>query len=144
MKETEEILEKIPSHIDEHKILKLLNAGLISRQNGRKFLVSIKHYTHANDKQISQWLGLSERTYGNYKRAKNTAFKPQLQEHIIMILALIKHGIEVFGKPEKFAAWLESKNFFFDKKAPVEFLTTASGLKYLDDRLTAMEYGDNV
>ena len=61
-----------------------------------------------------------------------------------MILTLIKHGREVFGSVEKFSSWLDTENFFFDKKTPSKFLTTSSGLKFVDDRLTAMEYGDNV
>jgi hypothetical protein len=57
---------------------------------------------------------------------------------------LIMHGIEVFGTKEKFAAWLEKENFFFDKKAPMQFTNTDAGIKFINDRLTGMQYGDNV
>jgi len=57
--------------------------------------------------------------------------------------ALFKHGIEVFGTEEKFVEWLKSENFFFDKKAPKEFLNTNAGIEFIDCRLTGLEYGDN-
>jgi len=56
---------------------------------------------------------------------------------------LMQHGIEVFGTKEKFNIWLERENFFFDKKAPIEFTNTDEGLKFINDRLIGIEYGDN-
>jgi uncharacterized protein (DUF2384 family) len=53
------------------------------------------------------------------------------------------HGIEVFGTKEKFEQWLNTENFFFDKKSPVSFLNTVTGIRFVNDRLTAIEYGDN-
>ena len=58
--------------------------------------------------------------------------------------SLVEHGIEIFGTKENFQCWLEKENFFFGKKAPAEFMTTDSGIKFIDDRLTGIEYGDNV
>ena len=40
---------------------------------------------------------------------------------------LLKHGIEVFGTEEGFTRRLSTINFFFDKKAPIEFMNTARG-----------------
>jgi uncharacterized protein (DUF2384 family) len=57
---------------------------------------------------------------------------------------LIKHGIEVFGSVEEFHQWLNRKNFYLDNKTPNSYLNTVTGVKFVDDRLTAMEYGDNV
>ena len=57
--------------------------------------------------------------------------------------SLFKHGIEIFGNEENFVKWLKSENFFFDKKAPIEFLNTDVGIEYIDNRLTGLEYGDN-
>lgn len=58
--------------------------------------------------------------------------------------SLIKHGKKVFGSKPKFEEWLQSRNFFFDGKPPIEFLSTVRGIRFIDDRLTGMEYGDNV
>ena len=57
---------------------------------------------------------------------------------------LIKHGIEVFWSEEKFTSWLVKENFFFDKKASIEFMESEKGIKFIDDRLTGLQYGDNV
>jgi len=57
--------------------------------------------------------------------------------------ALYKHGVEIFGTEENFVKWLKSENFFFDKKAPIEFLDTPERIEYVDNRLTGLEYGDN-
>ena len=57
---------------------------------------------------------------------------------------LLKHGIEVLGTEKDFLKWLNTINFFFDKKAPAEFMNTSEGIKFIDDRLTGIEYGDNV
>ena len=135
---------KIPAKVDAQQILKLLQSGIMENASGKKYFSSIKKYSEVNDKQISTWLGLSERTYNTYKHAKTINFKPQLQEQILMILSVMKHGKEVFGTFEGFSAWLESENFHFGNQRPTKYLTTASGIKFVDDCLSAMEYGDNV
>jgi uncharacterized protein (DUF2384 family) len=58
-------------------------------------------------------------------------------------LDLIKRGAEVFGNKEIFLNWLEKENFFFGMKAPIEFVNKDEGIKFIDDRLTATEFGDN-
>jgi uncharacterized protein (DUF2384 family) len=59
------------------------------------------------------------------------------------LAALYKQGTEDFGTQENFVIWLKRANFFFDKKAPIEFLDTPEGMEYIDNRLTGLEYGDN-
>lgn len=66
-----------------------------------------------------------------------------MKENILLILSLVIHGIEVFGTKEKFEQWLDTKNFYFDNKSPVSFLNTVTGIRFVNDRLTAIEYGDN-
>lgn len=56
---------------------------------------------------------------------------------------LLAHGIEVFGTEDQFMRWMTTANFYFDKKAPLEFTTTTEGLKFINDRLTGIQYGDN-
>jgi len=38
--------------------------------------------------------------------------------------------------------WLKTENFYFDQEKPMIFIDTASGIKFIDDRLTGLEYGD--
>lgn len=96
-----------------------------------------------NDDIISGWLNITTRTFRNYK-VKNIQLKDNLKEHIVSILSLYKHGLEVFDNKDKFEEWLISKNFLLDNKAPMEFMDTISGIRFIDNRLTAMEFGENV
>jgi uncharacterized protein (DUF2384 family) len=81
--------------------------------------------------------------------------KVNVKEQVLLLLSLIKHGVEIFGSMKEFESWLNQENFYFDNKSPVSFLNTITGspvsflntitgIKFIDDRLTAMQYGDNV
>lgn len=96
-----------------------------------------------NDSVISDWLNITPRTLRNY-RSKDVSLKDNTKEHIISILSLFKHGISVFGSTDAFEQWLSAPNFLLDEKRPLEFLDTISGIRLIDNRLTAMEYGENV
>ncbi len=54
-----------------------------------------------------------------------------------------EHGIQIFVDINLFTSWLSKPNFYFNGKPPLVFNDTIKGLKFIDDRLTAMEYGDN-
>ncbi len=95
------------------------------------------------DETLSVSLNISLKTFRNYKEA-DLAMKPHLQEHVFSLLSLYKHGIDVFGSSEQFNEWLQKANFFFDNDQPIHFFTTISGIKYIDSRLTAIQYGDNI
>lgn len=77
-------------------------------------------------------------------RVKPTKLKPSTEEHILLYRFLYKHGIETFGHKDKFEDWLSSPNQFLDGRAPKDFLDTISGIHFISDRLTAINYGDNV
>jgi len=132
------LLKKIPSRVDTNVTLGIIKTNKVGPQH----LQAIKDLTSFNDEKISDWLDISVKTFRSYKK-DNSVIKSRIQEHAIMTLSLIKHGIEVFGTNEAFSRWLEKENFFFDKKAPITFMNTHSGIKFIDDRLTGMEYGDN-
>jgi len=95
------------------------------------------------DEIISKWLNITTRTYRNYK-SKSVSLKDNTKEHIVLILSLYKHGLEVFNTKEEFEQWLTTGNLLLDSKAPMDYLDTVSGLKFIDNRLTAIEFGENV
>ncbi len=132
------LLKKIPSRLDTNVTLRLVKANQIGAQH----LQAIKDLTALNDEKISDWLDISVKTFRSYKKP-NAIIKERIKEHAVLTLSLIKHGIEVFGTTESFAKWLEKENFYFDKKAPIDFMDTYSGIKFIDDQLTGIEYGDN-
>jgi uncharacterized protein (DUF2384 family) len=107
------------------------------------YLKGIKKLTRFADTAIAGWLHISTRTLRSYDSV-NKVFDKKLSEQVVMMRAVFEKGKAVFGNPEAFDTWLDSTNFFFDGKKPTAFLDTTSGLRYIFDRLTAMEYGDNV
>jgi uncharacterized protein (DUF2384 family) len=133
------ILRDVPGHINDSEILYFLYTKDVNWQH----VNAIKTLTNFNDDIISDWLNVSVKTFREYKKPQTT-FKENVKEQVLLLLSLIKHGIAVFGSVKEFDQWLNRKNFYFDNKSPNSFLNTVTGLKFVDDRLTAMEYGDNV
>ncbi len=134
----EPMLSYIPSKIDHAATLGLIR----NNKAGYQHFKAIKDITSFTDEKIADWLDISVKTYRTYKKP-DAQIKASIKEHALMALSLIRHGIDVFGKPETFIQWLETENFYFDKQAPITFLHTGSGMKFIDDQLTGMEYGDN-
>ena len=133
------ILDKVPGHINDGEILHLLYSNDITR----KHVNTLKTLTDFNDVVLSDWLNISVKTFREYKKPKSIV-KENVKEQVLLLLSLVKHGTTVFGSVKEFETWLNQENFYFDQKSPVFFLNTITGIKFVDDRLTAMEYGDNV
>ena len=133
------LLKDVPSHINDSEILNFLYTKEVNWQH----VNAIKTLTDFNDGVISDWLNVSVKTFREYKKPP-TSFKENVKEQVLLLLSLIKHGIDVFGSVNEFDQWLNRNNFYFDNKTPNDYLNTVTGVKFVDDRLTAMEYGDNV
>ena len=103
----------------------------------------LKEITTLNDEIISGWLNINSKTLRAYRKPESNS-KENIKEHLVLLISLYEHGIDVFGSKEDFDKWLLSENYFLDNKPPEEFLDTITGIKFIDDRLTAIEYGDNV
>ncbi len=134
----EPMLSYIPSKIDHAATLGLIR----NNKAGYQHFKAIKDLTSFTDEKIADWLDISVKTYRTYTKP-GAQIKDSIKEHALMALSLIKHGTEVFGETKKFIEWLEGENFYFDKKAPITFMHTSSGMKFIDDQLTGMQYGDN-
>jgi uncharacterized protein (DUF2384 family) len=134
------ILQGIPAKADTYQVLNFLELYDVKGS----YLEIIKSFTKFNDIDISSLLNIDVKTYRKYRNEKTKSLKPSIQEYAVMILSLYKHGKHVFETVENFNLWMEEENFFFDNKSPSRFLETISGIKFIDDRLTAIEYGDNV
>ncbi|HRP90286.1 MAG TPA: DUF2384 domain-containing protein [Edaphocola sp.] len=133
------IMEEIPVVDDPGSVYFYLSKTNINNT----YIDLIDELTSINDTTIAHWLNITPRTLRNY-RAKDATLKDNTKEHIVSILALFKHGIHTFGSVKPFEKWLSTPNFFLDEKAPSDFLDTISGIRFIDNRLTAMEYGENV
>lgn len=132
------ILALIPAKISPNQVLNLVNSGNINST----ILIILKSLTDFSDEVISNWLNMSVKTYRTYKSAA-AEIKEDVQEHTVLLVALMKHGIDIFGSSDEFSKWLETENYYLDGKKPIDYLNTISGIKFIDNQLTGMEYGDN-
>ncbi len=132
-------IKDIPQAISEPDVLYAVRQNNITSN----YIDRLKRLSGLKDELLSASLNLNIKTFRSYK-LKPITIKPYLQEHVFTLLALFKHGIAFFGTSDKFGEWLQKENYYFDNDLPINFLNTISGIRYTDDRLTAMEYGDNV
>jgi len=133
------LMRKIPAYIDLNRTMMLMQ----SNNESGNYLDALNKTTSLGDVEISKWFHIKPNQLTKYKRNKSE-LPEYMRENSIYILSLFKHGKKVFGTTNKFMQWLKTENFYFDKKAPIELLSTSSGKMIVDNSLTAMEYGDNV
>lgn len=130
---------KIPERISDTQVLHILRTEDVNWQ----YVNYVKELTSIKDELLSQWLNVNVKTFRSYKK-EEVALKENLKEHIILLISLFKHGSEVFGSMDHFHRWLEKENFFLNGEKPIAYLQTVTGIRFIDDRLTAIEHGDNV
>ena len=134
------VLKKMPERIKNIDMLDLLSNTKI---DWPLYVLTLKKTTGLNDDLLSSLFNVNVKTFRTFKKP-NYKVNLSTKERLLMLLMLYRHGEKVFEKSSDFEQWLNTENFFFDKKAPIDFLTTTTGMRFIDDRLTAMEYGDNV
>jgi len=103
----------------------------------------LKEISSLNDEVIANWLNINSKTLRAYRKPDSVS-KDNIKEHLILLISLYEHGTDVFETKENFDKWLLAENYFLDNKAPKDFLDTITGIKFIDERLTGIEYGDNV
>jgi len=133
------LIKNIPDRITDSEVLTILKSNKVTGS----YIAYIKDFTNIKDELLSLWLNVNVKTLRSYKRG-DVLLKENLQEQVILLISLFKHGVEVFGTVDDFIMWLESDNFFLDFDKPFNYLTTVTGIRFIDDRLTAIEFGDNV
>ncbi len=134
-----DFIREIPANISDSQVITYLHSADLGTKHVRQF----KSLTHSTDKVISQWFDVSEKTFQNY-RSSETKLNIIFKEKLLLLLSLFRQGERVFGSQENFNDWLKKSNFHFDNKRPIDFFTTISGIRYIEDRITGIEYGDNV
>ena len=131
-------IESIPQTVSDSEMIVYLS----SFEFGNKQIKFFKSLVKATDKLISEWFNISEKTFQNYKNS-NSELSMNFKEKMLLLIALYNKGEFVFGSKEAFNSWLEIPNFQFNNKAPVEYFKSISGIRFIEDRLTGIEYGDN-
>ena len=139
------LLEDVPNQISDNELLTYVTTKDINW----RYINAIKRNTAFNDEILSRWLDVSVKTFRTYKKPQSDkksplVFKDTIKERVLLLYSVVGHGMKVFGSKKDFETWLNLKNFYFDNKSPNSFLTTVTGMRFVIDRLVAMEYGDNV
>ena len=133
------IFESIPSELQASWVVSYLGANKFTAN----YVKLLRARINAGDKRLSFMLNIAPKTFVSYTKDVSKA-KIDTKEHILMLISLLKHGTMVFGSEDGFNDWVDIKNVFLDNKKPMDFLNTISGIKMIDNRLVAMEYGDNI
>ena len=134
-----DIFKSIPIELDPSWVVNFLEKNKFNSGHVRV----LRAKANTSDKILSSLLNLAPKTFVSYTKDISKT-KVDTKEHILMLISLLRHGSEVFGSEEGFSHWLDSKNVFLDNRKPIEFLNTISGIRMIDDRLVAIEYGDNI
>ncbi len=129
------LMDELPKRITEVEILNLLK----SKKINWNYISIIKEYSNLKDDLISDWLNISVKTF-----RKAVVLKDNTKEQIVLLISLFKYGVDVFGSTNHFYNWLTTKNFFLDNDSPIDYPKTISGIRLIEERLTGIEYGDNV
>lgn len=135
----EKIFKNIPIALESSWVVNYLEKNKFGPVHVR----ILRAKANTSDKVLSTMLNLAPKTFVSYTKDVSKT-KVDTKEHILMLISLLKHGADVFDSEENFGQWLNTMNVFFDNRKPISFLNTISGIRMVDDRLVAMEYGDNV
>lgn len=128
-----EILKKLREHVKEdpynHSTKDDLEKALVHIKELKNFIVRGQDYEAAAS-----------------LRDLEKKIVTEIDKHILteeQYLLSIK-GIEIFGTSENFNKWLYTNNFYFDKKPPILMMDNIIGIKFINDRITGLNFGDNI
>jgi len=116
--------------------------ALLNNKVDTESLRSLKEETGVSGEALSAWLHVTPKTLRNYL-VRKSALSETLGEQVLFLRALFRHGASVFGSVKDFETWLERENLMLDRMKPKDFLGSVSGVRFIDDQLYGMEYGDN-
>lgn len=133
------IFNMIPGDLDPSWVVNYLNTDQFTSGHVRV----LRDKAKTSDKVLSSLLNLAPKTFVSYTK-DISKIKIDTKEHVLLLISLFKRGSKVFGSEDNFSRWLDSNNVFLDNKKPLSFLNTTSGIRIINDRLVAIEYGDNI
>jgi hypothetical protein len=133
------VMEEIAGYFTDSEVLDYM----FSRDVDWRHVLTLSQLTGTSDILVSDWLNVNVKTLREYRKP-GMQLKENIKEHVLLLLSLMKHGHRIFGSRDLFDRWLSTPNFFFDGRPPSALLHTVTGIRFVSDRLSAIEYGDNV
>ena len=134
------VLENVAEYMSDTEVITYIRDEHINHH----YLESLKQMTLLKDNQIAKLLNMSLRSFQDYKNHSSKDIPFQSKEILLLLVSLYKHSKEIFRSTEDFNRWLDTQNVFLDNLKPFDFLNSVSGIRFIDSRLTALEYGDNI
>jgi hypothetical protein len=116
--------------------------AVLAKQVDTGSLIALKEESGVSGEMLSVWLHVTPKTLRSYLSRKSVLAE-NLGEQVLLLRALFKHGASVFGSVKVFESWLEKENRMLDWMKPKSYLGTITGIRFIDDSLYGMEYGDN-
>ena len=90
--------------------------------------------------EVAQLFNTSLKTLLRY-RDTNRKLSPAAGELALKMLALFRHGEEVFGSISEFSGWLSTPAYGLGNQIPFALMQTSGGVDLIDDELSRIEYG---
>ena len=122
------------SQEQDWQIIQLSREGIKKR-----LLLQLGNYISLTTKELSSVLNLSEKTLKRYNDDKK--LNKAASEKTIELASLYQHGKEVFGKIERFNAWMKSPHVLFKQQCPIDILDTYRGFQMVHDEVGRIEHG---
>jgi len=116
--------------------------ALLNKQVDSGYLMALKEETGISGEVLSGWLHVTPKTLRSYLIRKSS-LSDTIGEQVLLLAALFKHGVLVFGSNKEFEIWLSRDNVLLDGLKPADMLGSVSGIRLIDNRLYGIEYGDN-
>lgn len=95
-----------------------------------------------SEKEWSHILDISEKTLGRYaKEGPDFRFRRYQSEKILDVAQVTDLGLAFFDSPSAFRQWLETPNYQFRDRKPLDMLSDTHGCALICDELSRMEHG---
>lgn len=92
-----------------------------------------------SDREMARVLNISERTFHRY--TPDTQLDTASTERLLKLMLLYQHGEEVFSNLDDFKPWVRQPMRIFADKSALELLDTATGLEWVNNVLSRIEFG---
>jgi putative toxin-antitoxin system antitoxin component (TIGR02293 family) len=104
-----------------------------------EFFSSLKKRFGLNNKQFSEFVGVTWKTITNHKR--DQAIQGLFTERALYLAKVWDAGIYYFNDPIAVRNWLSKQNPFFDNESPINLLNTHAGCELVYNKLRQMAFG---
>ncbi len=92
-----------------------------------------------NKAQIYSLLHLKPKTA--QRASAKSSLSVDTSDHIVQILKIYEHCLDVFGSNEKTSRWLTTPNHALGGELPIHLMDTMEGISLINDTVTRIEYG---